>query len=69
MDADLKALEEKLAKLIAQLKVVRTENVGLRQDLAKLKGNMLLASTRLEALMDRLPQEDVVEESELKESL
>lgn len=69
MDADLKALEEKLAKLIAQLKLLRTENVSLRQDLANLKGNMMLASTRLEALMERLPHEDAVEESELKESL
>lgn len=63
MDADLKALEEKLAKLIAQTRLLRSENLGLHQeldqariDIKQLKGNMALVSDRLEALMGRLPE-------------
>ncbi len=64
MDADLKALEEKLTQLIAQTRLLRSENLGLRQELGQaqedvkhLKGNMMLASTRLKALVGRLPDE------------
>lgn len=70
MDADLKALEEKLTQLIALCAQMRAENLELRQDLAQaqdqskqLKDNMTLASTRLEALVDRLPQDAVSRES------
>jgi hypothetical protein len=76
MDADLKALEEKLAKLIAQTQLLRSENVSLREnltqalnDVTRLKGNMTLASSRLEILIGQLPQEDVIQEAEVKESL
>lgn len=63
MDADLKALEEKLTQLVALYQQMRAENLELRQDLAQaqddnrqLKDNMALASTRLAALIERLPQ-------------
>lgn len=70
MDADLKALEEKLAQLLALCQQLRAENLELRQDLAQaqdqskqLKDNMALASTRLEAVIDRLPPDVVSRES------
>jgi uncharacterized protein (TIGR02449 family) len=62
MDADLKALEEKLSHLISLCGDLRNENSQLRQDLsamqndtALLKANMALASERIEALMESLP--------------
>jgi cell division protein ZapB len=62
MDADLKALEEKLSGLISLCSDLRSENAQLRLDLntmlsdaALLKANMALASERIEALMERLP--------------
>lgn len=62
MDADLKALEEKLSHLIAMCAGLRTENAQLRLDLnttqsetALLKANMAEASARVEALMESLP--------------
>ncbi|HEY8118460.1 MAG TPA: hypothetical protein VIE91_04410 [Methylophilaceae bacterium] len=70
MDADLKALEDKLAQLIALCQQMRAENLELRQDLAQaqdqskqLQDNMTLASTRLEALVERLPSDVVGRES------
>jgi len=70
MEADLKALEEKLAQLIALCQLLRSENLELRQELAQaqddtkqLKDNMALASKRLEALIERLPQDVVSKES------
>ena len=63
MEADLKALEEKVTQLIALCQSLRSENLELRQDLAQaqddtrqLKENMALASARLEALIERLPE-------------
>lgn len=62
MDADLKALEEKLSNLIGLCNDLHHENVKLRLDLtamqndtALLKENMAAASLRLEALMESLP--------------
>lgn len=62
MDADLKALEEKLTGLISLCNDLRSENAQLRLDLnvtqndaALLKANMAQASERIEALMERLP--------------
>ena len=62
MDADLKALEEKLSNLISLCSDLRNENAQLRLDLtatqtdaALLKANMAQASERIEALMERLP--------------
>jgi cell division protein ZapB len=66
MEADLKALEDKLKQLIVLCQSLREENQELRQDLAQaqddvkqLKENMLEAGTRLEALLDRLPEESL----------
>jgi len=77
MDADLKALEEKLTQLIAQTRSLRAENITLRQeleqaqdDMRQLKGNMMLASTRIEALIGRLPEEAAMQAKiPVKESL
>ena len=62
MDADLKALEEKLSGLISLCSNLRNENAQLRFDLnttqndaALLKANMAQASERIAALMERLP--------------
>jgi cell division protein ZapB len=62
MDADLKALEEKLSGLISLCSELRSENAQLRLDLnttqsdaALLKASMAQASERIEALMERLP--------------
>jgi cell division protein ZapB len=62
MDADIKALEEKLSQLISLCSDLRDENAQLRSDLnaaqtdsALLQGNMTQASERIEALMESLP--------------
>lgn len=66
MEADLKALEDKLKQLIALCQSLRDENLELRQNLAQaqddvkqLKDNMLQAGTRLEAILQRLPEESL----------
>lgn len=66
MEADLKALEDKLKQLIALCQSLRVENLELRQDLAQaqddvkqLKDNMAQAGSRLEALLQRLPEESL----------
>jgi cell division protein ZapB len=63
MDADLKTLEVKVSQLLGLCQRMRTENFELRQALAQaqdesrqLKENMALASERLEALIDGLPE-------------
>lgn len=70
MDADLNALEEKVARLVALCQSLREENVQLRQDLAQaqddtrqLRENVTRATTRLEALIERLPVDAVSKES------
>ena len=62
MDTDLKSLEEKISKLINLCSHLREENGQLRGDLsqaqqaaATLKNNMLLASNKLEVLLDNVP--------------
>jgi cell division protein ZapB len=64
MDADLKSLEERVAKLIALCTDLREDNVQLRQEVSKLhqesqslKLNMTQASVQLEKLLTALPQE------------
>jgi cell division protein ZapB len=56
MEADLKSLEEKIGKLVSLCSNLREENVRLRSDLTQTKGNMLLASNKLEGLLKSMPQ-------------
>lgn len=58
---ELKDLEEKLDKLIAQYSILKNENTSLKvkqEDLVKQKANLLekttLARTRVEAMITRL---------------
>jgi len=62
MDADLKALEEKVTDLISLCSNLRSENERLRLDLKATQGDansfkakMEQASKRIEALMEILP--------------
>jgi cell division protein ZapB len=64
MEADLKSLEEKISKLISLCGSLREENGQLRADLSQaqqktdsLKNNMLLASNKLELLLNNVPNE------------
>lgn len=66
MDADLKSLENKLSQLITLCQTLRAQNADLRQELVQaqsetkqLKDNIALVSTRLEAVIERLPEESV----------
>lgn len=63
MEADLKALEDKVSQLLGLCRQMRTDNLELRQELAQaqdevrqLKENMAQAGDRLEALIDSLPE-------------
>lgn len=62
MDADLKALEQKISHLVGLYGALLKENAKLQSqlnasqiDADKLKANMIEASARVEALMERLP--------------
>ena len=62
MNADLKALEQKLSHLISMCNALRVENAELRFSLGKieadtaiLKANMAQAGERIETLIERLP--------------
>ncbi len=63
MDADLNSLEQKIALLIAHAEKLHAINETLRRDLANaldqnraLSHRMQQATTRLDALLDRLPE-------------
>jgi cell division protein ZapB len=63
MDAELSALEEKLAQVVQRLKVLREENRDLRQQLAartdensRLNEKLNAARTRIEALLKQIPE-------------
>ena len=63
MDADLSALEEKLAQLVQRLKALREENRDLRQQLAaradenaRLGEKLGAAKSRIEALLKQIPE-------------
>ena len=65
MEAELKALEDKIAQLVQLCARVRTENVRLRQELATAQneGKHLTekingARGRLESLLDQIPEEE-----------
>ena len=62
MDSDLAALEEKLAKLLADYHRVRAENESLKRELARaqereksLAARMAAAMSRLDSLLQQLP--------------
>jgi cell division protein ZapB len=64
MEADIKALEEKITKLVGLCASLRNENQDLRSQLDsaraeadKLKSDMRLASDKLEVLLESLPQD------------
>ena len=64
MDADLKALEQKLNQLLSFCTSLKDENRSLRAtlnqsqlDLNQLQNNMQLASDKIEVLMQTLPAE------------
>ncbi len=64
METELKLLEEKIGRLIAFTQSLRAENQTLRTNLAQaladnnqLRENMAMASSRVEALIERLPPE------------
>ena len=63
MDADLDMLEHKIAMLISHARDLRDANEALRRDLSDvqqenrmLAQRMQQASSRLDALLDRLPE-------------
>lgn len=62
MDADLNRLEEKISQLVSLCATLREENAQLRENLTQaqqnsdtLKSNMLLASQKLEILLETMP--------------
>lgn len=64
MNVDLKKLEDKIGKLISLCAILREENLQLRDDLSHaqqnsntLKSNMLLASEKLEILLETIPSD------------
>lgn len=64
MDAELSGLEERLKQLIRLTERLRDENGALRQQLATaqndnklLRDRVTAARTRIETLLDRLPQD------------
>lgn len=63
MDADLKALEDKVAQMVELCHALRKDNIELRQHLAQaqsdskqLKDQMAQAGRRIEALIEKLPE-------------
>lgn len=66
MESDLKALEDKITRLVGLFQQAREENVQLRQELAQaqddarqLKENMALAGSRVQALLEQLPEDSL----------
>jgi cell division protein ZapB len=64
MEADLKALEEKIGQFVELAQRLRADNRGLRQQLAqamnenkRLGEKVESAKARLEALLERLPED------------
>ena len=64
MEADLKALEDKIGQLVELTQRLRSDNRGLRQQLAQAQSDnkrlgekVEAAKTRLEALLQRLPED------------
>jgi len=60
MDADIKELEVKLAKLIGLYASLREENAQLRDKSDVLKNKVDQASVKLEGLLAKLPQAEEI---------
>jgi len=65
MDAELRSLEDKVNQVVALCQRLRSDNHALRQQLAsalndnkQLAEKIGVASTRLEALLTQIPDED-----------
>ena len=65
MDADLKALEQKLTQFVEVCQRLRADNQQLRQQLAsamsdnkQLNEKIGTATNRLESLLNQIPEED-----------
>jgi len=65
MDAELKGLEERIGQLIELTQRLRNENRALRQELARaandnkrLNEKVEAAKTRLQTLLQKLPEEE-----------
>ena len=65
MEADLKALEDKIGQLVELTQRLRNDNRGLRQQLAQAQSDnkrlgekVDAAKARLEALLQRLPEDN-----------
>lgn len=65
MDAELKALEERIGLLVSLTERLRTENGDLRQQVAtaqtenrQLREKVDAARDRLESLLERIPEDD-----------
>ena len=63
MDSEISALEHKVAALLAEYHRLRAENESLRRELARaheqgraLAARMQAASTRLDSLLQQLPE-------------
>lgn len=70
MEAELKALEDKVAQLVEMCQRLRVENVQLRQQLAasqdegkRLSEKIEGARTRLESLLQQIPDNERPEET------
>lgn len=66
MEHDLQLLEATLTQFIAYCQRLKTENSHLRQELAQaqdhtrqLKESMLVASEKLQSIMQKLPEESL----------
>lgn len=64
MQAEMKALEDKVAQIVRVCRQLRSENLQLRQQLAaaqndgkRLGEKIQGAQTRLEALLERIPED------------
>ncbi len=64
MDADLKALEEKISQLVQLCKSLREDNLEVRRSLTiaqeaerLLKARMQQAQIRIESIINRLPED------------
>jgi cell division protein ZapB len=58
MDADLKSLEQKLGQFVELCERLRADNQQLRQQLALANEKIGSATSRLENLLQQIPEEE-----------